>query len=112
MTDPWLSTTSRAVLTAPTGLGKTNFAMALAFAIADGAAFLPWRGSGRAARVLYIDGEMSKRLLKARLADAARFRAEFTRKGPMTERMREVPSAVIRREHVALYGLAMLPIED
>lgn len=46
------------------------------------------------------------------LADAARFRAEFTRKGPMHQRMLDVPSAVIRREHVSLFGLAMLPIAD
>jgi len=48
----------------------------------------------------------------APLADAAQFRAEFTRKGPMRTRMLDVPSAVIRREHVALFGLAMLPAAD
>jgi hypothetical protein len=54
-----------------TGLGKTNLCLALAFAIALGHDFLHWRAD-REARVLYIDGEMSKRLMKARLADAAR----------------------------------------
>jgi hypothetical protein len=67
-----ISTTSRMMLVAPTGLGKTNFAMALGFAVAGGADFLHWAGRGRAARVLFIDGEMSRRLLKRRLADAAR----------------------------------------
>lgn len=46
----------------------------------------------------------------AAIADVERFRGEFTRKGPMHARMREVPTAVIRRDIVALYGLAMMPI--
>jgi hypothetical protein len=66
-----LSTTSRAMLTAPTGLGKTNFCMAVAFAMASGQDFLRWKAR-RPARVLYVDGEMSRRLYKQRLADAAR----------------------------------------
>src|SRR3954452_9250814 len=40
-----LSTTSRAELIAPTGLGKTNFTMALGFAIANGSPFLHWRAA-------------------------------------------------------------------
>ena len=44
------------------------------------------------------------------IGDIERFRAEFTRKGPMRGRMLEVPTAVIRRDIVALYGLAMMPI--
>lgn len=67
----WLSTTSRVMLVAPTGLGKTNLGMAIAFSVADGSNFLHWT-SQRPARVLYIDGEMSRRLVKVRLADAAR----------------------------------------
>jgi hypothetical protein len=67
-----LSTTSRVALIAPTGLGKTNFAMAFAFSAADGADFLHWRGSGKPRRVLFIDGEMSQRLMRRRLEDAVR----------------------------------------
>lgn len=67
----WFSTTSRAILTAPTGLGKTNFGMALGFATASGSDFLHWRAH-RPCKVLYIDGEMSRRLVKVRLADAVR----------------------------------------
>src|SRR5207302_965870 len=48
-------------------LGKTNFALALGMRIAAGANFLHWEGR-RACKVLYIDGEMSRRLLKQRLA--------------------------------------------
>jgi len=46
----------------------------------------------------------------AGIADSERFRAEFTRKGPMRARMQRVPTAVIRRDVAALYGLAMMPI--
>jgi len=65
----WLTTTSRTLLVAPTGLGKTNFAMALAIAVAAGGDFLHWSGC-RPCKVLYIDGEMSRRVLRQRLADA------------------------------------------
>jgi RecA-family ATPase len=36
----WLSTTSRALLTAATGIGKTNFAIALGMRVAAGLPFL------------------------------------------------------------------------
>jgi hypothetical protein len=64
----WLSATSRVLINAPTGIGKTMFGIALAIAIAGGLGFLHWRGI-RLARVLFIDGEMSRRLLLDRLAD-------------------------------------------
>src|SRR5262249_12857696 len=51
-----LSTTTRGLLIGPTGLGKTNFLLAMGMAIADGADFLHWRGSGRRRKGLYIDG--------------------------------------------------------
>jgi hypothetical protein len=56
---------------ADTGLGKTNFAMAVAFAMASGQSFLHWN-SYRPVRVLFIDGEMSKRLLRSRIRDAVK----------------------------------------
>ena len=46
----------------------------------------------------------------AAIADVERFRAEFTRKGPMRTRMLKVPTAVIRRDNAALFGLAMMPL--
>ena len=67
----WLSTTSRALVVAPTGLGKTNFVMGLGLHIAAGVSFLSW-SAPRSASVLLIDGEMSRRLLKKRIADAVR----------------------------------------
>jgi hypothetical protein len=65
----WLSTTTRGLLVGPTGLGKTNFALALTLHMAAGSDFLHWRGR-RLCNVLYIDGEMSRRLFKQRIEDA------------------------------------------
>jgi hypothetical protein len=67
----WLTTTSRVLLNAPTGIGKTMFAIALAMAIPGALGFLHWRGV-RPAQVLFVDGEMSRRLLRQRLADEVR----------------------------------------
>ncbi|WP_038976473.1 AAA family ATPase [Bradyrhizobium japonicum] len=64
----WLTTTSRVLLTAATGLGKTNFGLALGMRVAAGEDFLHWHAR-RLARVLYIDGEMSRRLLRQRVLD-------------------------------------------
>lgn len=67
-----LSTTSRAMLVAPTGIGKTNFSLALGMAIAAGGGFLHWRPGEGPRRVLFVDGEMSSRLMRRRLEDTAR----------------------------------------
>jgi hypothetical protein len=67
-----LSSTTRMLLIADTGLGKTNFALAISFAVAQGVGFLHWQGTGEPRRVLYIDGEMSVRLMRDRLEDAVR----------------------------------------
>jgi RecA-family ATPase len=64
----WLTTTTRMMLTAATGLGKTNFGLAVAQRASACVDFLHWRAR-RPCRVLYVDGEMSSRLLKARLLD-------------------------------------------
>src|SRR6516165_979374 len=61
-------TTTRILMAAKTGLGKTNLGLAVAMRIGAGIRFLHWESS-RAAKVLYIDGEMSRRLLKERLLD-------------------------------------------
>jgi hypothetical protein len=65
----WLSTTTRGLLVGPTGLGKTNLALALVLHMAAGSDFLHWRGQ-RPCKALYIDGEMSRRLFKQRIEDA------------------------------------------
>jgi AAA domain len=66
----WLTTTSRVVLNAPTGIGKSMFTIGLGMSAGAGRGFLHWRAR-RPASVLYIDGEMSRRLLKERLAGEA-----------------------------------------
>ena len=67
----WMSTTSRILLSADTGLGKTNLGMTLAGHLGSGIDFLHWH-IPRARRVLFIDGEMSALLFKDRIADVAR----------------------------------------
>jgi AAA domain len=67
----WITTTSRILDVAPTGIGKTNLIIPLGMAVAAGMDFLHWRGR-RTSKVLYVDGEMSRRLLKQRILDAAR----------------------------------------
>jgi AAA domain/Bifunctional DNA primase/polymerase, N-terminal len=64
----WLTTTSRVMLFAPTGIGKSMLAVAMGFRAAEGKGFLHWAGR-RKATVLYIDAEMARRLLQERLAD-------------------------------------------
>jgi hypothetical protein len=63
----WLTSTSRILFPAASGIGKSLFWIALGMAMAAGMPFLRWVGR-RPCRVLYIDGEMSSRLLKERLA--------------------------------------------
>jgi hypothetical protein len=82
-----LSTTSRAIIQGPTGLGKTMFGLAVLLAIAGNAGFLKWCAQ-RSGRVLYVDGEMPRRLMKQRLADAAR-RADAPRGLPIVALCRE-----------------------
>jgi AAA domain len=62
-------TGSRILLSAETGLGKTQIGMAWATAMALGKDFLHWK-SHRLAKVLYIDGELPRYILqkRARLA--------------------------------------------
>jgi AAA domain len=67
----WLTTTSRVLFSAATGLGKTNFILAVFAYLAAGIDFLHWRVT-RPRRVLYFDGEMSRRLLKQRAEDIVR----------------------------------------
>lgn len=60
------STTSRVLLAADTGLGKSMLALALAFAMRLGRDFLHWKAH-RPARVLVLDGEMPRDLLQERI---------------------------------------------
>ena len=67
------STTSRALVAAPTGLGKTMLFMAAGLAMSEGQNFLHWQARRDGpAKVLFVDGEMSQRLTKRRILDALR----------------------------------------
>ena len=63
-----LTTTTRMLLHATTGLGKTHLGMGLFAHAAAGKDFLHWH-CPRPRNVLYIDGEMSRALFKERLDD-------------------------------------------
>jgi hypothetical protein len=65
------STTTRSLLSADTGLGKTHLGFAIGIHMAGGQDFCHWKAQ-RPARVLVVDGEMSSELVKERLADAER----------------------------------------
>jgi hypothetical protein len=67
----WFTTTSRLILNAPTGLGKTNFMLAAFAHMGAGIDFLHWK-CDRPRKVLFVDGEMSRRLLKQRTEDVVR----------------------------------------
>lgn len=67
---PWLFQKNLAMVHAKRGVGKTHFALACAFAIASGTAFLGWRPSKRHG-VLYVDGEMPAQLMQRRLRELA-----------------------------------------
>lgn len=63
-----VTNTTRMFIGGPTGLGKTHLGMAMAHGMASGQGFLHWKAI-RKARVLYIDGEMPRDLVQARLLD-------------------------------------------
>jgi hypothetical protein len=65
----WFTTSSRAMIVGPTGLGKTMLGLVLAISLAASVPFLHW-SIKRKCRVLYIDGEMPRRMMKRRLRDA------------------------------------------
>ena len=67
----WLTTTSRTIIDADTGMGKTLLLIALTMNCSVGKPFLHWKPT-RPSRVLYIDGEMPARSIKQRLIDEAR----------------------------------------
>ena len=67
----WITTTSRLLLSADTGLGKTSLVLAIMVGMAAGCRFLHW-GCQRPSRVLLIDGEMAGEWLQVMLQDAKR----------------------------------------
>ena len=64
---PWLRKQHLAMVYAKRGVGKTHFALGVAYAVAAGAKFLSWQAE-KPRKVLYIDGEMPGPAMKERLA--------------------------------------------
>ncbi|BEQ16023.1 AAA family ATPase [Desulfoferula mesophila] len=65
--DPIFPKPVLAMLFAPTGTGKTYAALSIAYAVASGGEVFKWQ-SPSPKPVLYLDGEMSARVMKERLA--------------------------------------------
>lgn len=66
--EPWLMPEARYMIWGPTGCGKTAVMLAMAFAAATGKSLGNWRAP-KPIRVIYIDGEMSRRDLQMRLRE-------------------------------------------
>lgn len=66
-----ITNTTRAMVGGGTGIGKSHFAMGVAAALATGMPFAHWH-THRPVRVLYIDGEMARDLVRERIADLKR----------------------------------------
>lgn len=64
---PVLLSDTAALLYGPTGIGKSFFALGMAWAAASGGSFLGWQAS-RPHRVLYVDSELGAAELRERLA--------------------------------------------
>lgn len=63
---PWLYERSLNMVYSWRGVGKTYFALGCAWALATGGTYLGWEAN-RQYRVMYIDGEMSSKVLQERL---------------------------------------------
>jgi putative DNA primase/helicase len=63
---PLLASDTAALVYGPAGIGKSFFALSIAWAAASGGSFLGWQ-SPRPHRVLYVDGEMGAVSLRERL---------------------------------------------
>lgn len=64
---PWLCKQHLSMVHAWRGVGKTHFALGVAYAVAGGGQFLKWKAE-KPRRVVYIDGEMAGAAIKARIA--------------------------------------------
>jgi hypothetical protein len=64
---PWLRKQHLSMVHAKRGVGKTHFALGVAYAVAGGGTFLKWKAE-KPRKTLYIDGEMPGAAIKERLA--------------------------------------------
>lgn len=65
---PWLPEQGLAMVYAPRGVGKTFFALNVAYAVATGGEYLGWKAESSQS-VLYVDGEMVATDMQARIRD-------------------------------------------
>jgi hypothetical protein len=63
---PWLPEKGLAMVFAPRGVGKTHFALNVAYAVASGGTYLRWKAN-QPRKVLLLDGEMPAVALQERL---------------------------------------------
>ncbi|MDR3631387.1 MAG: AAA family ATPase [Desulfocapsaceae bacterium] len=64
---PWLPSQGLTMVFAYRGVGKTHFALGVAYAVSSGGSFLGWQAPAPAG-VLYIDGEMPGPVMQERLS--------------------------------------------
>jgi len=64
---PWLKSQDLCMVYAARGIGKTHFAISVAYAVATGTDFLKWKAD-KPRKVLYLDGELPGVVLQQRLA--------------------------------------------
>lgn len=67
---PILQSQSLSMVFAKTGVGKTYFALSVAYAIASGGSFLKWKAP-KPRKILYLDGEMAAHVMQERLRKIA-----------------------------------------
>jgi hypothetical protein len=63
---PWLHSQDLCMVFAARGIGKTHFAMAVAYAVATGGTFAKW-SAPQPRKVLYLDGELPGGVMQQRL---------------------------------------------
>lgn len=64
--EPWLHAQDLVMVFAARGIGKTHFALSVAYAVATGTKFAKW-SAPRPAKVLYLDGELPGAVMQQRL---------------------------------------------
>lgn len=64
--DPWLHSQDLCMVFAARGIGKTHFAIAVAYAVATGGTFAKW-SAPKPRKVLYLDGELPGGVMQQRL---------------------------------------------
>lgn len=72
---PWLPEQSVSMVFAERGIGKTFFALNVAYAVATGGAYLGWKAD-KPRRVLYLDGEMAASDMQTRARSIVNNQAE------------------------------------